>query len=70
MAYRRAINESVSIEDVKDIARKLVEMAKAGNEKAAKVILERVAGKVIQEVSLAVAPIKLYNIGKEAEEAV
>lgn len=46
--YRKALNEAVSAEDVKEIARMLVRKAKAGDLEAAKVILERTCGKVAQ----------------------
>ena len=67
--YRRAINEAVSVEDVKEIAKAIVAKAKNGDVVAAKVILERVAGKILQEIAIS-GPIKLYDIGKDVEESV
>ena len=67
--YRQAINEAVSIEDLKDIIRKMVEQAKAGNERAGKVLIERLAGKVVQEVMIS-GPVKLYDLSKDIEDKV
>ena len=52
MAYRKALYEAVSVEDVQHIARSMVEAACAGDVAAAKVILERCLGKVTQEVQV------------------
>ena len=67
--YRRAITEAVSVDDVRAIIKAMVAKAKNGDERAAKVVLERVAGKVLQEITIS-GPIKLYDIGKDVEEAV
>lgn len=47
-AYRRALMDAVSTDDVQAVARSLVLMAKSGDVAAAKLILERTAGKPIE----------------------
>lgn len=47
-AYRAAIWNAVSEDDVADIARRLVILGKAGDVAAAKVIFERCAGKPVE----------------------
>ena len=43
-AYRKAIWDAVSIQDMQDVIRSMVTSAKAGDVAAAKVVLERCAG--------------------------
>ena len=43
-AYRRAIFEAVSIKDVQDVMRAMLENAKGGDVQAAKVVFERIMG--------------------------
>ena len=69
MAFRKAINEAVSVDEVKALIRALLAKGLTGDAKAGQVVLERVAGKVIQEISIS-GPVKLYDIGKDVEEAV
>lgn len=51
-AHSEAFKAAVTITDIKDIAKKLVKEAKAGNAKAAKEVLDRCLGKPPQEVNL------------------
>ena len=47
MAYRRALMDAVSEEDLQGIARTMVKFAQAGDVAAAKLIIDRTAGKPI-----------------------
>ncbi len=47
-ALRTAMLEAVSEEDMRDILCKLVELAKAGNVPAAKEVLDRCLGKILE----------------------
>jgi hypothetical protein len=49
---REAFYDAVSPEDLAEIAKKLVQQAKAGDIVAAKVVLERVLGRVSQAIEL------------------
>jgi len=64
--YQDAIKKAVKTKDIIDILKKLVEKAKRGDEAAAKIILDRVLGKVPKDLN--VNQTGLQNIAITFEE--
>ena len=67
-----AFREAVSLEDIRDIARKLVDLAKAGNIAAAQVVLDRKMGRVFDvpiEVDVQVKKTIVLEASPELGEA-
>jgi hypothetical protein len=53
--FQKAIEEAVTLQDIADIATKLVSMAKAGDLESAKEVFNRTAGKVTDRVEVEAA---------------
>lgn len=53
--FQKAIEEAVTLQDIADIAKKLVSMAKAGDLECAKEVFNRTAGKVTDRVEVEAA---------------
>ena len=66
---RYALEQCVNAAAVQKLGEMLLQKAYAGDVKAARIVLEFVLGKPTQEITIS-GPIKLYDIGKDVEEAV
>jgi len=66
---RASIVDAVTPEDFKKIAKKLLALALTGDVQAIKELMNRTIGKEKQILEIE-APIKLYNISQETEDAV
>lgn len=67
---KQAFLNAVTPDDVGDIARKLVEQAKAGDTVAARIVLDRILGRDSQPIELALSPAENhdgYTLGELVE---
>ena len=68
--FRAILNKCVSKKAFKELCKKVLADALAGNPHAQKLLFGRLLGKEAQQIILDAGPIKFYELTKQEEEAV